>query len=276
MGSRFVAILTAVTAASAVLLGVSKIGPRTVVPGFDTGFEVRDDCSAGSVCLSTDGGDIRAMVTLSIVGPDLPARWRAHLSDGTPLTVRMNAWSPRSAELVLVKPDTTSPLAKFNWPSGIVVRVANAEKQPFQVRDWRVDVPDKEGFDSRTRAIWRGRWFAGALLVLVGALAAATLAPFASRPAKRDVETLCRELVSGTIDEMEGAPGEDMETMRALLRDVLLHPIPAIEAIQHRVPGKSRARQQQVWFAARARFHAHWIRVRSILDGYLGTLDTEQ
>jgi hypothetical protein len=162
---------------------------------------------------------------------------------------------------VITRPDTLSSLAKFQWGSGVTLEVSNRRRIPFRVVDWRLDVSDKEGHDSRGRARWRNAWFIISLTLLVIGAMAAVSEQLGKEPPKPDTRTARLELVAATIREVKGKPDEDTAAMRALLSDILVDTMEVDVALAHRVPGMTWSRQRQFYFTAVKYFLDRWNRV---------------
>jgi hypothetical protein len=171
--------------------------------------------------------------------------------------------------LLIAQPDTQFTRARFPWWSGVTLEVSNHARAPFHVLDWRVDVSEKEGPDTHGRARWRSAWFAISLTMLVIGAMAAVSEQLAKASAPRDIHSLGRELVAATIEELQPDPGEDIEAIRGVLRDVLLGRSSAGNAVKKWVPGKSPSRQLKVLATARAKFGKRWTEVLSGLREYL-------
>jgi hypothetical protein len=195
------------------------------------------------------------------------------LSDSTPLTVRVRPQARGYVELMVVKMDSSRRLAKFEWSSGLELILKSDRGGVYQVADWRVDVPDKEGADTFGRARWRTQWMIICLGLLgIGAFAAVfdAFTKGATQPGVRD---LCSDLVRLTISEVDGEPAEDPKAMRELLTAVLLGTTPSSEAVARYAGQRSYARAKKVWFTARSRFQGHWFKVLQILEDYTEKLD---
>lgn len=270
---RFKRILTALAAVSAILLALTRIGVAPIAPGLPTGFEPSSSCSTGTLCFITDCGDLKTLVTLWVTTREAPRGWHAELSDGTRLIVAAGEWRRNGYRVVLMKPDSLSRLAKFAWPSGTVLRLTTGSAADLHLADWRLDLPDKEGYDSRSRARWRGILSLIYLLLLCIGVISAFFVEWFKHPQAPDVRTLCTELVRLTISKVDGPAEEEPEVMRALLGDVLLSTVPPRQAMSIHAGGRPIWRQQQIWFAARSRFFEHWEKLLHILDGYRDQLD---
>lgn len=273
MGSFVRKTLAALAALSVVLLGLTRIGVTPIAPGTVTGFRQSAPCAGGTLCFGTDGGDLKVIVTLHLRAAGTPGgNWTAWLSDSTRLAVRAQGLPRGGLRLVIMKPEPLPRLAKFEWPSGLDLILRNDRGGVFSLVDWRVDVPDKEGADTRGRARWRGQWMVVCLVFLgIGAFAAVWGA--FTRTTQPGVRDLCSQLVRLTISEVDGAPEEDPEAMRALLEAVLLGTLPSSEAVTRHVRGRSYSRGIKVWFTARSRFENHWFKVLEILEDYTEKLN---
>jgi hypothetical protein len=265
-------LFTGLAAVSVILLALTKIGVTPIAPGLDTGFQQSSPCVRTTLCLETDGGDLKALVTLWVRRSGVyPAAWHAELSDGTRLAVRAEPVARQEWRLSIARPDTTSQLAKFSWPSGLTLKVWNDEMRALHLSDWRVDVPDREGYDSYERARWRKVWFVISLLLLiVGAIAAVSdrLSAKPVEPGELDVGALRVKLVRATIAGVEGDSDAETVVFRSLLDDVLLGTLTVNQAILRVAPDRSMARRQQLWFTAQSRFLEQWDKLLVSLQGY--------
>ncbi|HET7234193.1 MAG TPA: hypothetical protein VFJ16_29535 [Longimicrobium sp.] len=274
MGSIFRRSLAALAALSALLLSLTKIGVTPIAPGSVTGFRQSRSCADGTLCFATDRGNLTSFVTLRLRPKSPPqSRWTAMLSDSTPLAVRVRPLTRGYVELKVVKADSSRRLAKFEWSSGLELILKNDAGGVYEVEDWRVDLPDREGADTLGRARWRTQWMIICLGLLgIGAFAAVfdALTKSARQPGVRD---LCSDLVRLTISEVDGESAEDPKAMRELLTAVLLGTTPSSEAVARYAGKKSYARAKKVWFTARSRFQGHWFKVLHILEDYTEKLD---
>lgn len=269
MRFSFKLVLAGMATLSAFLLALTHVGPTPVMPGFNTRFHTVDPCPDGSLCFGTEAGDLTTLVTLWVRAPSGASGWTARLNDGTSLAVRAEPWGARGAMLVIVRPDTQSTRAKFASGSGVTLEVSNHARVPFQLHDWRVDVSEKEGPDTRIRARWRAIWFAVSLVALAIGAVGAVSAQLGKEGQTRDIHTLGRELVAATVEELEPEEGEDIAAIRGVLGDVLLRRSSADNAVKKWAPGKSRSRQLQLLVTARKKFSKRWSEVLSTLQEYL-------
>lgn len=262
-------LFTALAAVSAILLALTKIGVTPIAPGRDTGFRQSVPCIRTVLCLEAGGGDLKAVVTLWVRRSSTSSgAWHAELSDGTRLAVQASDVGRHDWKLVVARSDTVSKFAKFDWPSGLKLQIWNDELAALQLGDWRVDVPDREGYDSFGRARWRKAWFFISLLLLIVGAAAAVSDRWSAKPRKLDVGVLRADLVRVTIAGVHGDTDADTKMFRTLLEEVLLGTLTSNQAMQRLAPDRSKARQQQLWFTARSRFQEQWEKLLASLRAY--------
>lgn len=266
--------LAALGAVSAILLGLAEVGVTPVAPGVDTGLETVRVCRAGALCLETDAGDLPVLVKLRFGPTRGPAgAWKADLSNGTRLDVRVEPTPGPGHTLLLTHADSAESMAKFVWPSGVALRVWNERAPIPRLGHWRI-IPEKGGYDSTGRARWRTVWFAVSLVLLfVGVAAAATefaggAGGPAAPPQEPSVRSLAEELLRLTIAGVQGGNAEETRLVQQLLSSVLLGTLTVRQATEQVVPGWSASRQQQLFHTARARFVEQWTKVIEILSDY--------
>lgn len=263
----------ALAALSAILLGLTEIGVTPIAPGTATGFRELQTCAADVLCFEADGGDLQALVTLQLRSADPGlGEWAAELTNGVRLHVDGRPVSSRETEIRISKPDSTLGLVKFAWPSGVALVVRESGGQRPDLIGWRVDLPDREGPDTRLRARWRAAWTIICVVLLCIGAFAAVFEALRAGPGRPDVRELCSDLVRLTISQVNGRPSEEPEVMRALLVDVLLGTVPSHQAFLRYTERKSYARAKRIWFTARARFEEHWSNVLRILGAYTDRL----
>lgn len=264
-------ILAAAGGVGVIVVALTKIGNTPVAPGVDTGFRGPIvSCPRGSVCFETDGGDLKTLVTLWVRENQTPSgTWHAELVKGAKLSVVAERAPSHGTKLTISKVDTALARSKFDWPSGVTLRVWNDSTRPFIVEDWRLDVPDKEGFDSEGRARWRQMWFVICLILIVVVVVAAISEQLRKSPEPEwDLSRIGTELARVTISQIEGDPADETPIVRGLLETVILKGVLVDHALAKVAPNRSRARQQQLWLSASNRFRRQWLANLSRLPGY--------
>lgn len=263
-------ILAAAGGVGVIVVALTKIGSTPVAPGLNTGFRgAIADCARGSACFETDAGDLKALVTLWIHEPDTAAgTWHAELVNGAKLSVAAEQVPGHGTKLIISKVDTAFARAKFDWPSGVMLRVWNHPVRPFTMESWRLDVPDKEGFDSEKRAEWRQVWFVICLvLIAVVVFAAISEQLRKSSDPEWDLSRIGIELARVTISQIEMGTDET-PTVRNLLEAVILKGVLVDHALAKLIPDQSRRSQQRIWLSASNRFQRQWLANLSKLPGY--------
>lgn len=264
-------ILAAAGGVGVIVVALTKIGNTPVAPGLETGFRGPiANCPRGSACFETDGGDLKALVTLWIRETQIPSgTWHAELVKSAKLFVAAESVPGHGTKLTISKADTAVARSKFDWPSGITLRVWNDSTRSFIVENWRLDVPDKEGFDSGGRAQWRQIWF----VICVTLIALVVLAAISEQLRKSsepewDLTRIGTELARVTISQIEAGTPDETPIVRALLEAVILKGVLVDNALAKVAPNRSRVRQQQLWLSASNRFRRQWLANLSRLPGY--------
>lgn len=263
-------VLAAAGGVGVIVVALTKIGNTPVAPGLDTGFRgALADCPEGSACFETDAGDLKALVTLWFEETESASgTWHAELVNGAKLSVSAAPVGGPGTKLTISKVDTISNRSKFDWPSGVTLRVWNDSTRPFTLENWRLDVPDKEGFDSEGRAQWRQVWFVVCLiLIAVVVLAAISEQLRKSSEPEWDLSRIGTELARVTISQIEVSAGET-PIVRSLLEAVILEGVLVDHALAKVAPNQSRRQQLQLWLFASNRFRRQWAANLSKLPGY--------
>lgn len=222
-------LFAAIAAASASVLAMTHLGANPVAPGRDLGVAISSPAGGNALILEADAGDLKALVRLTIDAAASAATYSARLENGVVLATRIDP-APGGSLLTVHEPGG-SAAAKFEWPSGVALRITRDPRAgggapvgvaaPIRVIDWQVFSSDSES-DSRSKATRRRWWWWLSSILLLVSGASAAWAAAKEKDSRRPAPHGARDCVEALIEEIEGESAEQTRLIRIFLRKRVL------------------------------------------------------
>ncbi|HET9282613.1 MAG TPA: hypothetical protein VFR24_11690 [Candidatus Angelobacter sp.] len=157
---------------------------------------------------------------------------------------------------------------KFDWGSGATLFLySQANQTPLEIKDWYI-FPNNKDFDSRHRAKWRALWFWISLAALLIACMGVIAERLSKEPSKPEFSAqFCVKLL---IESIDGKDSKESESMRWLLKKVLIEKTP-VNAALSALPLKNLKKWERrgLWFRTADQFRKKLEELIIDLDQYL-------